>query len=187
LFGAIGIFSQLESAFERLWQDTTPHQHGAWAAIRNALWNRLKAFLTLAALGLLLLISLVSDLVLTALRNWAQDLDGGILAWRITQWLFTVSLNAVVLTLIYKLMPRAAVAWRHASCGGLLAALAWQVGSQILGRFIIGGNYSAYGVVGSFIAVMLWVYCASVLLFLGGQLVQVLGHPDDPGQPPKSS
>jgi hypothetical protein len=26
---------------------------------------------------------------------------------------------------------------------------------------------------------MLWVYCASIILFLGAQLVQVLGHPDE--------
>ena len=46
LFGAIGIFSQLESAFDRLWHDTSPHARGIRAAVRNALWNRLKAFLS---------------------------------------------------------------------------------------------------------------------------------------------
>jgi membrane protein len=101
------------------------------------------------------------------------------------QWSFTVVLNAIVLMLIYKSMPRVPVAWRHAAAGGLMTAVVWQVSSQLLARFIVGGNYSAYGVVGSFIAVMLWVYCASVLLFLGGQFVQVLGHPEENGgQPP---
>ncbi len=41
LIGAIGIFSQLESAFDRLWLTVTPHQRGVWPAISNALWNRL--------------------------------------------------------------------------------------------------------------------------------------------------
>jgi uncharacterized BrkB/YihY/UPF0761 family membrane protein len=77
-------------------------------------------------------------------------------------------------------MPRQRVRWTHALSGGLVVAVVWQFGSQLLSRFILGGNYSAYGVVGSFIAVMLWVYCASVLLYVGGQLVQVLGHPYEP-------
>ncbi len=58
-------------------------------------------------------------------------------------------------------------------------AVAWQIGAQIVSRYVVGGHYTAYGVVGSFIAMMLWVYCASILLFLGAQLVQVLGHPEE--------
>ncbi len=186
LFGAIGVFSQLDTAFQRLWQDTTPHDHGVRAAIVNALWNRLKAFLTLLALGVLLMVAFVFDIALAAVRTWTADLQVGILAWRAVHLGFSIGLNAIVLTLIYKLLPQAAVRWRHAVCGGLFAAIMWQLGSQLLARFIVGGNYSAYGVVGSFIAVMLWVYCASILLFLGGQLVQVLGRPDPPPPPPGS-
>ena len=63
-------------------------------------------------------------------------------------------------------------------CVGILIAVIWQLGSQVVSRFIVGGNYSAYGVVGSFIAMMLWVYYASILLLLGAQMVQVLGHPN---------
>ena len=58
-------------------------------------------------------------------------------------------------------------------------AVTWEVGSQLVAAYILTGNYSAYGVVGSFIAILLWVYCASVLLFLGAQLVQVLGYPEE--------
>jgi membrane protein len=179
LFGAIGIFSQLESAFDRIWQDTTPHAHGVKAAIRNALWNRLKAFLTLLGLGLLVIVAFVANLMLTALETWAQSLQVGTWAWPDAQWVVNIGLNAVMLTLLYRLIPRAAVLWRHAAFGGLAVALVWQLGSQAVSRFIVGGNYSAYGVVGSFIAMMLWVYCASILLFFGAQMVQVLGHPEE--------
>ncbi|HEX3724630.1 MAG TPA: YihY/virulence factor BrkB family protein, partial [Pirellulales bacterium] len=179
LFSAIGIFSQLDAAFDRLWQGVTPHAHGIRAAIKNALWNRLKAFLTLLGLGVLLIVAFAADILLAALRNWTEDLDGGILAWRAVQWGVSVALNGVVFALIYRLLPRAPVLWRHAAMGGFAVAVVWQLGSQLLSRFVLSGGYSAYGVVGSFIAVMLWVYCASLLLFLGGQFVQVLGHPQD--------
>lgn len=189
LFGAIGIFSQLEAAFDRLWHAVTPHQPGIWPSIRNALWNRLKAFLSLIGLGILALISLGTNLTLTAIRAWAEEsakadspLNNGEL-WHNAQWLLSVGLNALVLVLVYKMIPRAKVRILHAAIGAVIVALCWQLGSQIVARFIVGGNYSAYGVVGSFIAIMLWVYYASILLLLGAQLVQVLGHPDNQ-QPP---
>jgi membrane protein len=190
LFGAIGIFSQLESAFDRLWHAVTPHEPGFRAAVRNALWNRLKAFLTLVGLGILGLVTLATNLTLTAIRTWAEEsdfagtaLDSGTL-WHSTQWAIGVGLNALVLSLVYKMIPRAKVRFLHAAIGGVVVAFSWQLGSQVLAKFIIGGNYSAYGVVGSFIAVMLWVYYASILLLLGAQLVQVLGHPQNQLTPP---
>jgi membrane protein len=184
LFGAIGIFSMLESAFDRLWQSVTPHARGIRAAIVNALWNRLKAFLTLVALGVVMIVAFVGNLLLAAMRTWAEDLDVSTSVWHAAQLGSSVALNAVVLMLLYKLIPRAAVRWRDAAFGGGVVAVVWQLGSQLLSRFIVGGNYSAYGVVGSFIAMMLWVYCASILLFFGAQFVQVLGHPDETPPPP---
>ncbi len=179
-FGAIGIFSQMEFAFDRLWHNPGAAKHGIRAAIVNALWNRLKAFLTLICLGALTLVVFAADLTFSAVQTWTDRLPAGTSIWDLMQLSFSVVLNTAVLALLYRLMPRQRVRWTHALCGGLIVAVVWQFGSQILSRFILGGNYSAYGVVGSFIAVMLWVYCASVLLYLGGQLVQVLGHPYEP-------
>jgi membrane protein len=181
LLASIGIFSQLESAFDRIWQASGPQHHGVRGAIRNALWNRLKAFLTLMGLGLVVILAFMADLILSAIRNWGEQEQ---LNWTssLLPWLHlatSVSLNALVLALVYKMIPRVTVRWRHAFIGGFAVAVVWQVGSQIVSRFIVGGHYTAYGVVGSFIAVMLWVYCASILLFVGAQLVQVLGHPEE--------
>ncbi len=181
LVGAIGIFSQLESAFDRLWHAVTPHERGVKAAILNALWNRLKAFLTLIGLGVVVIVAFVSQLLLTGVQNWAQEehLSWTALLWPRLQFVLSLTLNAGALALIFKMIPRATVRWRDALIGGLLVAASWQIGAQIVSRYIVGGHYTAYGVVGSFIAMMLWVYCASILLFLGAQLVQVLGHPEE--------
>jgi membrane protein len=181
MIGAISIFSQLESAFDRLWHAVTPHKRGIRAAIRNALWNRLKAFLTLMGLGIVVVLAFFSEVVLTAVQTWAEqeNLHWSSSLWASIQTLFSVLLNALVLSAVYGLIPRVLVNWKHAAIGGITVAAIWQVGSQIVSRFIVGGHYTAYGVVGSFIAVMLWVYCASILLFLGAQLVQVLGHPEE--------
>jgi membrane protein len=186
MIGAIGIFSQLESAFDRLWHAVTPHPPGIWAAVRNALWNRLKAFLTLLGLGVVVIVAFMADLILTAFHNWGEAEH---LFWTssVFPWLHVatgVVLNAIVFSIVFKMIPRARVRWRDAASGGIAVAVVWQIGSQLLSRFLVGGRYTAYGVVGSFIIMMLWVYCASILLFLGAQLVQVLGHPEENADAP---
>lgn len=181
LIGSIAIFAQLESAFDRLWHAVTPHERGIRAAIRNALWNRLKAFLTLLGLGVVVIVAFVADVTLTAFRNWGES-EHFYWTSSLFPWLHVVMsllLNALVFSIVFKMIPRVSVRWRDAGIGGAVVAVVWQIGSQIMSHFLVGGRYTAYGVVGSFIIMMLWVYCASILLFLGAQLVQVLGHPEE--------
>ena len=187
LFGAISIFSQLETAFDRLWHSPGAERRGVRAAIGNALWNRLKAFLTLLGLGVVVIVAFIAELTLTGFRNWGEEEQffwtSSLLPW--LHMAFSIILNALVLSMVFMMIPRTSVRWRHAATGGIVVAIVWQIGSQILSRFLVGGRYTAYGVVGSFIIMMLWVYCASILLFLGAQLVQVLGHPEE-GRPESS-
>ena len=51
-------------------------------------------------------------------------------------------------------------------------AITWQIGQYLLALFVIGDKYSAYGVIGSLIAVMIWFYYASAAVFLGGEFVR---------------
>src|SRR5258707_1257561 len=78
--------------------------------------------------------------------------------WKLAQVASNMALNGVAFTLLYKILPKAPVRWRDALSGGLLVALFWQLASQLLAFVVARGSYSAYGVVGSFIALMLWVY-----------------------------
>ncbi len=181
-FGAIGVFSQFDSAFNRFWHQRADESSGIWAMVRNALWNRLKAFLTLLGLGLVMIAGFAADLALSALRSSTQDLALDTAFWQWVQMGSGVVLNAVAMMLVYRLIPRPGVRWLHAAIGGVVVAIVWQIGGQVVSRLLIGGNYSAYGVVGSFIAMMLWVYYASIVLFLGAQLVQVLGNPENGGR-----
>ena len=50
-----------------------------------------------------------------------------------------------------------------------------ELGRVVLGAFLIGMRYSsAYGAVGSFIAILLWCYYGISILFFGAEYVQVL-------------
>ncbi len=176
IFGAIGIFAQLDAAFGRIWHDGSERAHGIWPVIREVLGNRLKAFLILLALGLLLIALFFSNMALAVVHQRAMESELGAWGWRKLQWPLTISINTLVFACLYKTLPRPSVFWLHALGGGVFVAVVWELGRQVLAYAIVQSNYGAYGVVGAFMAMMVWVYYASILLFLGAQMVQVLGH-----------
>jgi membrane protein len=86
-----------------------------------------------------------------------------------------VSANTLLFSLIYRVLPKRPVHWLDALRGGLLAALVWEVGRDVLGAFFIGMRYTtAYGAIGSFIALLLWCYYGISILFFGAEYVQIL-------------
>ena len=82
--------------------------------------------------------------------------------------------NGALLTLLYKLLPRAHVRWSGAICGGALAAILWEISRQILTFMLLSKKYTAYGIVGSLMALMLWIYIASIIFFFAAEYVRVI-------------
>jgi membrane protein len=180
VIAAIGIFMQLEGIFDRIWRQEPPKQRGILAAVKNALFDRLSAFLMLLGVGGLLVVLMLADVVLAGVRPYVVKLPAGNTAWIAFQLLVSLVLNALLFAILYKVLPKTPIGWREALSGGLLVAVIWEIGQFVLVPLVIGQKYSAYGVVGSFIAVMLWMYYASAVLFLGAEFVQALNRQFQP-------
>ena len=160
-----------------------PHLRGAQPApkptigryLRTVLYDRLSAFAMLAIVLLLLVALFVANLVyhgtqeafvknlplLAKILDWSQS--GG-----------TVFINGLLLGMIYRFLPKVRIRWRDAFVGGLLVSVIWLFGQRLLVRLLIGPGYTAYGIVGTFIAVMIWVYYVSAILFLGAEFIEAL-------------
>jgi membrane protein len=175
LLAAGALFTHFERAFDRIWSVESSGGGGILAAVKNILFHRLRAFLMLLALGLLLFINLIVSFTLSGIREYSQDyLPGSELVWAAVQLLSGVAINTLVFSLLYWLVPKAQVQFREALQGGLLAAVTWEFGRWVLASFVLGGKFGAYGVVGSFLVIMLWIYYACSVLFLGAEYVQVI-------------
>ncbi|MBN2579705.1 MAG: YihY/virulence factor BrkB family protein [Pirellulales bacterium] len=176
LFAAVGVFNQIERAFDRIWHVPGQAWRGVWAAVLNALYYRLRAFLMLLGTGVLVLTALGAGVAASTLRALTADLPGGRGIWILAQIALSLALFGLSFTFIYKVLPKVSVRWSEAARGGLLAALLWEVTRQLLTLFLVGEKYTAYGIIGSLIALMLWIYVASSVLFLGAEYVRVLGR-----------
>ena len=114
---AIGIFTQLDVAMDRIWDTRRKRSPGIAGAIRNVLFHRLRAFLMLLALGLLVWVAFIAGAVASALRPYAADLIGGDLAWASAHAGLSLLVNGALLSMLYKMLPRAKVSWRAARPG----------------------------------------------------------------------
>ena len=63
---------------------------------------------------------------------------------------------------------------------GIAAAVTWEIGRQLLASWLIGSKYtSAYGVVGSFIAILLWSYYSITVVLMGAEFIQTYAKTDN--------
>ncbi|MEQ8211996.1 MAG: YihY/virulence factor BrkB family protein [Lacipirellulaceae bacterium] len=176
LVAGLAMFSQFDHAFDRIWNIHPKSERGLWHSIALTLRNRLTAFAMLLGLGAIVIAVFASGVILSAIAEFA---DQWIPYTRNAAWLLeagiTIGLNVFAFTLIYRLITKIEVRWTDAALGGIFAAVAWEIGRQLLSHFVINGRYTtAYGLLGTFMGVMLWAYYAVSVLFFGAELIQAM-------------
>jgi membrane protein len=176
LISAIATFAQLDAAFDRIWrQPLDPHETWVHWIIR-LLVNRIKALAMLLGVGGFVIIAMVASMIWTGVQQAIEPAFAmpAWFEWATSLWI-SLLLNVLAFTLIYKVLPKPRVRWRDAIHGGIFASLLWEAGRQALATYLLRLNYpSAYGVVGSFLAVMLWAYYASLVILFGAEYVRVI-------------
>lgn len=174
LLAAVAIFTQFERALDRIWKIDRRPRKGIVAAVGHTLFRRLRAFLMLVGVGFLVFAGFIGGMAASAVGRFATDLPGGGLAWNLVQTAGGVVLNWLLFTTIYKVLPKVPVRWSEASRGGLVAAVLWEAARQVLAIVLLSKSYSAYRLVGSLIGLLLWIYVAASVLFLGAEYVRVI-------------
>jgi membrane protein len=178
LLSAIAGFVQLQQAFDRIGGMPRVGSKGIVHAVRMVLFERLIAFLMLCALALLVTAVFVGTLVLFAMEQYTTGIvPGSEIVWRPLQSLVSVLTNTLLFSLIYRSLPKRPAPFKYCLRGAFAAAVIWEIGRQILAAVLIGSRYTAaYGVIGSFIGLMLWCYYGVAVLLLGAEYIEVRWH-----------
>lgn len=171
LFGASGVFAQLQGALNTIWNVEADPKRGIIGIIKD----RFLSFTMVLAVGFVLLVSLMLSTVLASFGNFVGGIvsDAEILLWIIN---FIISLGAftVFFALIYKIVPDVDVAWRDVWIGAALTGVLFKIGEIALGFYFERSDpTSAFGAAGSIILLLLWVYYSAQILFFGAEFTQV--------------
>lgn len=184
ILAAIAVFAQLDRGFDRIWRIPSKKGLSLQKTIINVLLHRCFAFVMLLSLGGMVVGLFISQMIIgqvkaqvfQKLNLWFGASENGLgYGYNAFQFVFVITMNALLFGMVYKWLPKKDVGWHEALRGGLLASVIWELGRMVLGVFLIGMKYTvAYGVVGSFIALLLWCYYGMSIVFFGAEYVQVL-------------
>lgn len=174
LLASLAGFAQFDRAMDRIWNIHPQASEGILKSAKRILLVRGKALLMLLGLAALITIAFLANITISAIESTTESvLPAPDIIWRISQPLVSFVINILILTMLYRWLPKRKVHWREAVRGGVFAGVGWEIGRLILDSYLIGNKYtSAYGVVGSFIAIQLWCYYSVSMIFLGAEYIQ---------------
>lgn len=170
LFTASGVFGELQTALNEIWQAPPPKGD----TLTRLVLAKAAAIGLVAATGFLLLVSLVVSAALAAVATWVGGLLPGL-----TEVLglanFAVSFLMITLLFgaIYMILPDRRLRWRDVAVGAAVTAMLFTVGKTLIGWYIGGtGIASTYGAAGALMVVLIWVFYSSQVFLLGAEFTK---------------
>lgn len=172
LFGATGVFYQLQQSLNKVWEvELKPD-----AGYKKLAIDRATSLGVILAIGFLLLTSLVLTAALSALSDWIQNRlpDFTIYLFQLANLVISFGVITLLFALIYKVLPDVTISWHAVWVGALVTALLFTIGKSAIG-FYFGQSdpASAFGAAGSIILILLWVNYSALIFLFGAEFTQV--------------
>ena len=171
IFGASGVFGQLQDALNTIWGVKAKPSQGIWGFLRS----RFLSFAMVAGICFLLLVSLAVEALLKGFSHYVQSvLAGGIMIALVVYVVFDFAVVVLLFAMIFKFLPDVKIQWRDVWIGAVITAILFGIGKWLLGFYLgSGAAGSAYGAASSLITLLLWVYYSSQILLFGAEFTQV--------------
>lgn len=171
LFGASGVFGELQASMDTIWDVAPKPGRGIWGVVRQ----RFFSFSMVLGVAFLLLVSLVLSAVLSGIGGLFQDaLPGGATLWEAINFVISLAVISGLFALIFKVVPDVEIGWRDVWIGAATTAVMFALGKFALGLYLGRASVaSPYGAAGSFVVLVIWVYYAAQILFFGAEFTQV--------------
>ncbi len=167
MFSATTAFAELKESLDELWDVPAASTSGVWAMVRS----RLLSFGLVLVLALFLLISLTINAGVAVLQDywkamWIESVFST--AALVISNLFSYGVVVALFAVIFKMLPNTRIAWSDVIPGALVTAILFLVGKGFIGLYLARGSIaSSYGVAGSVIALILWIYYSAQIFFFG--------------------
>ncbi len=188
LFTASSFFNALSHAFDKIWgvhHSTQRNRHWFGIALR-LIWKRILAFLLVVGSALLILLSLLSQIaidILLAILERVSNYSALIVLDRVAllpplQWGASFILLIAVVMILFRVLPTTRVTWHDVALGGVLTASFLMSLQQLISNSVIslGSRFQSYGIIGSVMVLLLWIYLTSQIFFLGGEFTYIYAH-----------
>lgn len=166
LVTASGVFGEMQSALNAIWKAKP-----AGTTVSRLIRARAASLGLVAALGFLLMVSLVMSAAISALGHiFNAYLPFGKAILAILNFVVSFALISALFAAIYKLLPDRHLQWRDVWVGAIVTSALFTAGKTLIGWYLGSSSVaSSYGAAGALIVVLLWVYYSSEIFLLGAE------------------
>ncbi len=171
LFGATGVFVQLQKTLNQIWDVKQKKTKGFVKMLRT----RLFSFGLIMSIGFLLLMSLVISTLLAAFSEWLKGSLPDIVTYLFfaIEFLVSMSVITILFMLMFKILPDVRTRWKDVVIGSILTGLLFMLGKYGLSIYFGKADpASAYGAAGSVVLILLWVSYSSMIMFFGAEFTK---------------
>lgn len=171
LFGASGVFGQLQTALNTIWE--VKPKPGR--AIKSFLQSRFLSFAMVLVIGFLLLVSLVLSAILIGISSYFSGFfPEFVILGRLLNFILSFAVITLLFASIYKFLPDVEVPWRNLWVGAGVTALLFNIGKFLIGLYLGNSSVgSTYGAAGSLVVVLIWIFYSAQILLFGAEFTQV--------------
>ena len=169
LVTASGVFGEMQAALNVMWK--VESQGTTFTRLMRA---RVASLGLVAALGFLLIVSLVISAAISALGVYVYDyLPFGIFVLAALNAVISFALISFLFAAIYKVLPDRKLEWRDVLIGAIATSLLFTIGKSIIGWYLGSSAVaSTYGAAGALIVILLWIYYSSQIFLLGAEFTR---------------
>ena len=167
---ATGAFLELQAALNTIWR-VKPNPG---LNLRAFVFDRLRSFGLVVAIGFLLMVSLAVTAALAALSGWLSARATSMpLVWSGITVLVSLIVTTALFALLYRVLPDVHLRWRDVTTGAFVTAVLFTIGQQLIGLYLGQSSVaSSYGATGSVMILLLWVYYSCQILLLGAEFTR---------------
>ncbi|MCP9234000.1 YihY/virulence factor BrkB family protein [Mesorhizobium sp. LMG 17147] len=166
---ASGVFGEMQLALNEIWK-VKP----SGATISRLVRARIASLGLVAALGFLLLVSLVVSAAISALGEVINAyLPFGTIILSAINGIVSFALITLLFAAIYKVLPDRSLQWRDVGLGAVVTGFLFTIGKSLIGWYIgTSAISSSYGAAGALLVVLLWVYYSAEIFLLGAEFTR---------------
>jgi membrane protein len=170
LFGATGVFAELQYSLNRIWDTHARPVLGPWGFLRT----RFLSFAMVLGIGFLLLVSLIVSALLAAFDQYLQYLLPRYEFWlRTFNLILSYGVTTLLFAMIFKLLPDVYIRWSNVWLGAVVTTLLFTLGKSVIGLYLGNSAFSStYGAAGSVAILLFWVYYSAQILFFGAEFTR---------------
>jgi membrane protein len=178
LFGALGVFGELQNSLNTIWEVKPKPARNWMDGVKRFVVRRLLSFTMVLGIGFLLLASLVISAAVSAFGEYISSHWPMADFWlQLLNFLISFLVITLLFAMIFKFLPEIKIAWKDVWLGAAVTSILFSLGKFLIGLYLGRSRVgNTFGAAGSLAILLIWIYYSAQILFFGAEFTQIYAN-----------